>query len=382
VIGGTERQSETDLLGIGFAIIASVMADQNNDQEKTEEPTPRKLEKAREEGNVSKSQELSSAVMLIISTLVIYFLGAWILENILGMFEHLFLMSAKPIPNANAAIAYIGAGLSTAVTVMIPILIILLMSGILITVVQTGVLFSTKALEFKGNRLDPIQGIKRLFSMKGAVELLKGIVKITVITTIIYFTVHNEINHLLSFVVMPISDSLPQAGSYLVLLLTRILFALLVISIGDMIYQRYQHRKDLRMTKQEVKDENKQMEGDPTVKSQRRRKAMEMSQKRRLDHAVLQSDVVVVNPTHYAVALQYDPEVNEAPIMMAKGMRKRALKIKEMAREYDVPIIENPPVARALYASAEEEESIPPEQYEAVAEILAYVYRMRDDKAV
>ncbi|MGM0587223.1 MAG: flagellar biosynthesis protein FlhB [Bacteroidota bacterium] len=354
------------------------MAEQNNDQEKTEEPTPRKLEKAREEGNVSKSQELSSAVMLLVSALVVYFMGAWMMRRLLSMFERIFLMSSKPIDDLNTAVAMIGNGFLTAVNILAPVLIILLVAAILVTMVQTGIVFSAKAISFKGNRLDPIQGLKRVFSMNGLVELLKGVIKITVITMIIYYTVEDEISTFLSFMLMPISDTLPTAGSYILLLITRVLAALLVISIGDMIYQRYKHRKDLRMTKQEVKDEHKQMEGDPTVKSQRRQKAMEMSQQRRLDHAVIKSDVVVTNPTHYAVALQYDPEQNDAPIMMAKGMRKRALKIREMAKKYDVPIIENPPVARALYASAEEEEAIPPDQYEAVAEILAYVYRMRD----
>lgn len=356
------------------------MAENNNDQEKTEEPTPRKLEKAKEEGNVSKSQELSSAVMLITSTVIIYNLGAWMYKKIYMMFEKFFLLSSSDINNMENAVTYVGGAFYTAVEIMVPLLIVLSVAGILVVMAQTGVVFSTKAVAFKPNRIDPFQGMKRLFSMRGLVELLKGVIKITVVALIIYYTVEDQIAHIMSFILMPISDIIPQAGWYVLLLLVRILSALLIVSIGDMLYQRYEHHKQLRMTKQEVKDEHKQMEGDPQVKGQRKQKMMEFSQRRRLDHAVLSSDVVVTNPTHYAVALQYDPEEHEAPIMMAKGMRKRALKIRDFAEHYDIPIVENPPVARALYASADEEEHVPPELYEAVAEILAYVYRLKNQK--
>jgi flagellar biosynthetic protein FlhB len=162
----------------------------------------------------------------------------------------------------------------------------------------------------------------------------------------------------------------------------RILVALLFLSGLDAAYQRFEWKKQLKMTKQEIKDEFKQMEGDPLVKGQRRRFAQQILKRKRLDHAVLSSDVVVTNPTHYAIALRYDTEAEDAPRLMAKGRNKRAFRIRELADHYDVPIIENAPLARALYAGAEEDELIPPELYEAVAELLAYLYKLRDQQKV
>lgn len=177
---------------------------------------------------------------------------------------------------------------------------------------------------------------------------------------------------------MPLDYSMSEGGAYILMFVTKILAALFILSIADAAYQRFQHRKELRMTKQEVKDEFKQMEGDPQMKSQRKKFGMSLRQRKRLDHAVLSSDVVVTNPTHYAVALMYDPEHNEAPLVMAKGQRLKALRIKELARQYGIPIVENKPVARALFATAEEDEYIPADLYRAVAEILAYVYKLNN----
>jgi len=357
------------------------MAEQNNDQEKTEEPTKRKLEKAKEEGNVSKSQEMNSAFMLVISALVLYFLGNYLMKNMIKMFQNSYVVNGKELRTVENAVAYLGEAFTLGIKVLLPVLVIMVAASIFISVVQTGFIFTTKVLEAKGNRMDPTEGLKRLFSLNGLVELLKGVIRLGAIFLIIYYTVRANMETLLSMTLLDIPSMLTQAGYFIIILMSRILSALLVLSIADMIYQRYQHHKKLRMTKQEVKDEQKQMEGDPQVKSQRKKQASLLSRKRRLDHAVLGSDVVVTNPTHYAVALKYDPDTDDAPILKAKGMRNRALKIREFANEYDIPIIENPPVARALYASADEEQQVPSELYEAVAEILAYVYKLKQQNS-
>ena len=353
------------------------MPEQNNDQEKTEEPTKKKLEKAKEEGNVSKSQELNSAFMLLVSALIIYFLGDYMYDHAVRLYQESYKVSQKELNGVDSAAAYLGDAFYLGVQIITPVLIVMFAGAVFISVVQTGFLFTTKVLEFKGNRIDPLQGLQRVFSLNGLVELLKGVIRLTAVGIIIYYTVRANLDMLLSFTLLPIHSIIKEAGYFILILLTRILSVLIVLSIADMIYQRYEHHKKLRMTKQEVKDEQKQMEGDPQVKSQRRQQASELSSQRRLDHAVLGSDVVVTNPTHYAVALEYDPETHDAPLMKAKGMRNRALKIREFAREYDIPIIENPPVARALYASADEDQPVPSELYEAVAEILAYVYKLK-----
>ena len=357
------------------------MADQDSDQDKTEEPTAHKLEEARKDGNVSKSQELNSALLLIFASATLYGLGGWMYHEFEILFEHFYRILDQPVLNTPNAISYMIIALKFGLIILLPFLIILSVMSILVNLLQTGVIFAPKALEIKPDKLDPSKGIKKLFSANGLMEMVKGILKIGFVGIIIYYTVHNNISEFMGLPSQPLFKILGVAGKWVILIITRVLIALLFLSVGDAAWQRYRYRKDLRMTKQEVRDEMKQMEGDPAVKGSRRKKALKMAYKRRLDHSVLGSDVVVTNPTHYAVALRYDPETTDAPVIMAKGMRKKAQKIKEFAKKYEVTIVENPPVARALFAAADEGQAVPPELYQAVAEILAYVYRLKEKSA-
>ncbi len=354
------------------------MSDKKSDQEKTEEPTARKLEKAREEGNVSISKEVSSVLLMFAAIMMLLYSGGFIYGRIEAMFETFFMNADMPVDNQAQALSHLETALWYGFEMILPLMIILLVTALLVNLVQTGGVFSTKAIKPKGSKLNPVNGIKKIFSMKGFVELVKGFAKLGIVGVVIYFTVRNDVDHFLTFSVLPMGETLSEAGSYILMFVTRILSALFLLSIVDAIYQRFQHHKDLRMTRQEVKDEHKQMEGDPHVKSQRRKAAMSMRRRKRMDHSVLSSDVVVTNPTHYAVALRYDPENNEAPIVEVKGQRKKALRIKELAGHYGIPIVENKPVAQALFASAEEDEYIPADLYRAVAEILAYVYKLKN----
>jgi flagellar biosynthetic protein FlhB len=356
------------------------MSDNKSDQEKTEEPTFKKLKEAKEQGNVSKSQELTGVVLLCFASATIYFTGEWMYEITVELFEHFFHYSSDRMENIPTAIAYLGEAFNTAMILMAPVLGVVALSAIAVNLLQTGFIFTTKAIEFKGEKLDPLKGLKRIFSIKGIVELVKGIAKVVVVAVVIWQVLTSEINSFLAFALLPLIDIVQITGSIIYTIIVRILIALIFLSALDAAYQRYEWRKQLKMTKQEIKDEYKQMEGDPQVKGQRRRFAQKILQKKRLDHAVLSADVVVTNPTHYAVALSYKADNDEAPKIMAKGMRKRALKIREYATHYDIPIIENPPLARALYAAAEEDQFIPPELYEAVAELLAYLYKLKEDQ--
>ncbi|HYW34253.1 MAG TPA: flagellar biosynthesis protein FlhB [Balneolaceae bacterium] len=346
-----------------------------NEEEKTEEPTQKRLEKAREEGNVPISAEVSSVILLVITTIIFLQFGGWMYSHIQELFETFFRSSGQAIANQDNALQYLKVAAWYGFTTMAPLIAGLFIMAILVNVAQTGFVFAPKALEPKPNRLNPIEGFKKIFSARGVVKMIKGFSKIFIIGIIIYFTMRHKIGSIVSFLLLPIGEIMHQSGGYILTVITRILAALIVLAIMDAAYERYQHRKDLKMTKKEVKDELKQMEGDPEMKNRRKEKSRQMH-KKRLDHAVLGSEVVVTNPTHYAVALHYDPKQSEAPIVKAKGMRNRALKIKEFAKKYDVPIVENKPVARALYASADEDEYVPPELYKAVAEILAYVYKL------
>jgi len=356
------------------------MSEQKSDQEKTEEPTQRKIEKAREEGNVSISKEISSVVLMVVSVIMLVGTGGYIYGKIETLFEVYLINSGMPIEDQGQAIEYLEMALWLGLDMMTPTLIVLMVTALIVNVVQTKGAFSTKAIQPKASKINPVNGLKKIFSMKGLVELAKGFIKLFIVVVIVYYTVQSEMENFISFVVMPLGYNLSEAGTQILVFVSKVLAALFILSVADALYQRFQHHKDLRMTKQEVKDEFKQMEGDPHIKSQRKKMGMSFRHKKRLDHAVLSSDVVVTNPTHYAVALKYDPEFNDAPMVMAKGQRLRALRIKELAKKYEVPIVENKPVARALFATAEEDHHIPPDLYRAVAEILAYVYKLKNNQ--
>ena len=353
---------------------------QENDQEKTEQPTAKKLRDARLDGNVAKSAEVSSVILMGMSVIAMSFTGDFAYEKFELLFETFFKDSWQSIDNQEEAIQHLTVALWQGLQVLMPLLTLMASVAVAVNASQTGMLFSTKILEMKGSRISPLSGIKRLVSVKGIVELVKGFSKIGIVGGIIYSTVEGEIQNITSMMIMPLGQILAQSGMYIYDIVTQILSALFVLSIGDAAYSRFQHLKDLRMTKQEIKDEFKQADGDPHMKSKRKQIAMNLLKRKRLDHAVLASDVVITNPTHYAVALHYDPDFNDAPIIRVKGMRNRALKIREFAKHYSVPIVENPPVARALYASAEEDEFVPEALYQAVAEILAYVYKNQKKK--
>lgn len=353
------------------------MSDQNSAQEKTEEPTQQRIDKAREEGNVSVSTEISSVMIMLVSTITFVGMGGLMYHHMKTIFESFFWNAGMPVDNQEQALLYLNVAGNHAIQLMLPLFIVLIVTALVVNLIQTKGAFSLKAIQPKGSKINPINGIKRVFSKRGLVELVKGLFKLFVMGLIVYFTIEANISHFVSFSVMPIEYSLSESGSHILLFIGRILAALLIMSIADAAYQQYQHKQDLKMSKQEVKDERKQSEGDPQMKS--KRKAMGMSmRKKRLDHAVLESDVVVTNPVHYAIALQYDPDESKAPIVMAKGQRLRAQKIKKLAKEMDIPVIENKPVAQALFASAEVDEYIPEDLFRAVAEILAYVYKLKN----
>jgi flagellar biosynthetic protein FlhB len=309
------------------------MSEQKSDQEKTEEPTQRKIEKAREDGNVSLSKEVSSVVLMGVSMIMLVGSGGFIYGKIETLFEIFLINSGMPIDDQGHAIEYLEMALWLGLDMMIPTLIVLFVTALIVNMAQTKGAFSTKAIQPKASKINPINGLKKIFSLKGIVELAKGFIKLFIVVMIVYFTVKSEMENFISFVVMPLGYNLSEAGTQLLIFVSKVLAALFILSVADALYQRFQHHKDLRMSKQEVKDEFKQMEGDPHVKGQRKKMGMSIRYKKRLDHAVLSSDVVVTNPTHYAVALKYNPEYNDAPMVMAKGQRLRALRIKELAKK-------------------------------------------------
>lgn len=353
------------------------MADQNSDQEKTEEPTSKRLQQARDDGNVSLSKEVSSIMLLIAALLLFVGVSGKAYERLTYIFESFFFNSGMGFEDQAQVVSLLQTVLVQGLQMVLPAMTILAVVALLVNAAQTQAAFSVKAMSFKGSKMNPMKGLKNIVSVKGLVELAKGFIKLGIIGLVAYSTFKNEVPGFVRYVVTPIKVSLGEMGGHVLGYVAKVFAALLLLSIADAVFQRFNHKKQLKMTKQEVKDEFKQMEGDPQVKGWRRRFGMKLRSQKRMDHAVLASDVVVANPTHYAVALKYSPEQNGAPIVMVKGQRLRALRIKELANHYGIPIVENKPVARALFATAEEDQFIPEALYRAVAEILAYVYKLK-----
>jgi flagellar biosynthetic protein FlhB len=257
-----------------------------------------------------------------------------------------------------------------------PILAVALILGVVGNYIQVGFLLTGEPLKMKLNKLNPIQGAKQIFSMRSLVNLIKSILKVIIIGVVVWINLWGAREKLLSLSLMPLEDVFRFAGKLTTKIGVQIGAVLVILAIIDYMYQRYEHNKQLRMSKQEIKDEHKRLEGDPLIKSRIREKQRRMAMMRMMQE-VPKADVVITNPTHYAVALQYDATIMEEPRVIAKGVDYIALKIREIAKEHDIITMENRPLARALYERTEIGQSIPVDLFQAVAEVLAYVYKVK-----
>lgn len=352
--------------------------------EKTEEPTTKKLEDARKEGQVSKSQELTTAFSLmgLFLSLKVFtgFLGNLLLGSFFDTYGMIGTVGLDEF-NQNTFGKLLQNGIFTILLAILPFLAIAFLIAFVTNVVQVKWKVTGKPLMPKFSKLNPIKGFKKIFSMDKVMELIKAIAKILVITVIAYSMIKDKIDHLyLLYQIGNISAAAVYVGEEIIDLGIRISAFFLVIGFADLIYQKRKFKKEMRMTKQEVKDEYKQTEGDPQIKGRIRQKMREASQ-RRMMQQLPQADVVITNPTHFACALKYDKEVSSAPVLIAKGADYMAAKIREAAKEHDIPIVENKPLARMLYYNVDLEQEIPVELYQMTAEVLSYVYNLKN-KAV
>lgn len=357
-----------------------MIAEDDDEASKTEEPSERKISKAKEEGDIAISQDAKSFIMLLGMLFVI-----WLVLPL--MFKWFYMFSLKFVENPDAIPTdgrYIRLLLYNTVIALMKILgipfAIFMVLGIFASVAQTGFVYAPKKLEPNWNKLNIFAAMTQFINMKKIVESLKGIIKITVIAFIGVLVIRPYLEKVNLMPGMETMAILSFIHKIVVLLIFTVVIAVLVIAVADYAYQKYQHLKKLRMTKQEVKDEYKQMEGDPLVKSRIRQVRMERARHRMMD-AVPRADVVIVNPTHYAVALEYKMEKMDAPVVVAKGLDNLALRIREIAEEHDIPIVENPPLARALFASVELDQSIPAEHFKVVAEVIGYVMQLKNPQA-
>lgn len=349
-------------------------------EDKTEAPTPRRRKEAREEGQVARSVELSSAVGLLAALLILRFTGPALAARMRG----LMIDSLTHFPSHDLTLGDLSKDLVRILlevgTVLAPLVLGVAIVGFGSSAMQVGLVLSGKALQPKGERLNPVAGIGRMFSARAGVELAKAVAKVITVGYIVYSFLRDKAADITALVGADYRETCDSIASLTWDLLFRATLVMFVIAALDYLYQRFQHEKQLRMTKQELKEDMKRTEGDPLVKSKIRQRQREAAQ-RRMMHEVPKADVVIMNPTHFAVALKYEPDKSAAPIVVAKGRNLIALKIREIAEENKVPIVENVTLARALYASAEIGDEIPAELYQAVAEILAYVYRLSNKVA-
>ncbi len=345
-----------------------------DDQEKTEEPTDKKIEDARKEGNVPKSQDASGVVTLFIAILAFLMLFPYMASHMIFLFKYYFSKMGMHL-DKSVMIDIAIITVKEFLFIVMPLATAVAVAGVVAAVAQFGFLFTTEAIAPKFSKLDPIKGAKNLFSLKKLIEGVKVTFKSFTTLGVGFMFFFIFIVELPTVALFGLGDQLDWLKDKMLIIAFVMLFIIFVFSIIDIIIVRKQYFDGLKMSKQEIKDEMKNMDGDPLIKSKIRQIQMEASQKRMMSE-VPNADVVITNPTHYAVAIKYDEEKSHAPIVVAKGMDNIAQNIKKIARENNVHIVQNPPLARSLYAQVEVEKAIPNELFAAVAEVLAYVYKM------
>ncbi len=355
------------------------MAENDQDQERTEEATSRRREDARGKGQVARSTEIVSVGILVACLIYFYFGASGLLKNIMELMTFGFRTAGQYNLTPDSLNYLFADYVFKGFIILFPIMLTVVVAAVLGNMLQVGVMFSTESVTPTFSKIDPVKGFERLFSLRAIVDLIKNICKICIISLVVYITIKGELDNMIPLMDQSVWGMMTYFGRicFKIILATTIIFV--ILAILDYIYQRWEYEKSLRMTKQEIKDEYKNTEGDPLIKSRIRRLQREAAQKRMMA-AVPKADVIITNPTHLAVAVQYDPENMMAPKVVAKGANIIAEKIREIARENDIPIVEDKPLAQVLYKMVDVDQTIPEDLYRAVAEVLAFVYDQKKIK--
>jgi flagellar biosynthetic protein FlhB len=348
--------------------------------EKSEEPTPHRLREAREKGQVAKSREITVAFVLLLSYFLFRYLGEFMWKNLIETASAIFQLIPEA-PNFSLSLAgYVFLlALRGLAMVVLPIFGIAWLSTFLAEALQTGFLFSMDPLTPRLEKIDPLKGFKKMFSLQGLVELVKSLLKIGIVFYIAWSAARDDIPFIVVLIEAQPWDAIVLGGSIAYKIAIRVGIFYIAVAILDYLYRRWEYMRNLKMTRQEVKEEYKRLEGDPMVK-QRMRDLQRQVAHSRMMGAVPQADVVVTNPTHIAVAIKYKANEMKAPVLLAKGQRKIAQEIRRIAEEHEISIVENEPLARSIYRTTKIKQEIPAELYQAVAEILAYVYKIKRDR--
>ena len=347
----------------------------SEEMDRTEEPTARRLSKAREEGQVARSIELPAAVIVIGTLLILLLLGGWMVNHLSAVFANGFVFDRKTLDRPQLLPAVFGGQLGEALLVIVPVLIFTVVGAVLASGLTGGYHFSLKAVQPKASKLSPVAGFKRMFGTHALVELSKAVLKFSLVSIALWFSLMSNLDALIQLGRMALEPAMLAAGKMLAESALWVACSLVVIALIDAPYQKHAFMKRMRMTKQEVKDEFKEMEGRPEVKAQIRRRQREMASARMMQR-IKDADVVITNPEHFAVALEYDPSGDGAPVLVAKGSDHLAARIREEAGTHGIHIFEAPPLARALYFTTELEQPVPEELYHAVAQVIAYVFSL------
>jgi len=349
---------------------------EQDDSQKTEEPTPKRLKEAEQKGEVASSQEMKTLVMMLASLGVLAAYGGWIAQNIVVRLQS-FVSRAHEISSDESGMLNVLSGLGWEI-----FLVLLLPFSVFIVAAVVSVRTQHKfTLTFEKMKpdiknLSLLKGAKKIFGKRIFVEFGKMVGKLTAVGGTIFLIAYPQRSVLDTLMLLPPIEILALVHSMAVKLMIGVIIIMIIIAAIDISFQKYQHHKRLKMTKQEVKDERKQSDGDPKVKAKLRQIRFERHAQRMMA-AIPKADVVITNPTHYAVALEYKHESMDVPVLLAKGVDEVAMRIRERAKEYDIPIMENPPLARALYATVELDQEIPPDHYKAVAEVISYVMKLK-----
>ncbi|MEE2730495.1 MAG: flagellar biosynthesis protein FlhB [Pseudomonadota bacterium] len=352
------------------------MAENEDGQERSEEPTQKKLQEAREKGQIPRSRELGGVAVMIFGAAGLMMSGRMLFDAAQSVFEMNYEFDRDALMTPDVMVESLILSAQTAFAALVPFYIAVLLAAVLIPPMVGGMNFSTKALAPKFSKMNPLTGLKRMFSVQSLMEVLKAVSKFGLVSTAAILILDHNRERFMALGFLPPHEAMAEGISIVAWALFLLSCTLLVVAAIDVPFQVYQHNKQLKMTKQEVKDEYKDTEGKPEVKSKLRSKQREIAQSRMMS-AVPDADVVITNPTHYAVALKYDPQKMLAPIVVAKGADHLALQIKKVALANDVMILNSPPLARSIYYHTELEREIPQGLFLAVAQVLAYVFQLQ-----
>ncbi len=349
---------------------------EQSDLERTEPATPKRIEKAREEGQVARSQELTTFALLMVAAAGILFLGADVMDKLLKIMKVGMQLERELAFQPDLMLHRFYELSIEGLIAIAPLLLLLIIVAFFAPMLLSGWMISAKALMPKFDRINPIKGFGRIFSVRSLIELAKAIAKTIVIGGVAALMVWQNKEEVMALLTVPIDAGISRTGDYLAMSFLMIIGAMVLIVVIDVPFQIWEHAKQLRMTKEEIRKEHKEDEGDPYVKARIRGLQREAA-RRRMMAEIPKADVIVTNPTHYAVALKYKSDSMRAPTVVAKGVHLLAARIRELGEEHRIPILEAPPLARALYYHAESESEIPEKLYAAVAEVLAYVFQLR-----